>query len=266
MGGDTPELCVNCGMLPCKVDPTLPITLLFSKATRQVLCLEAGKDFVDMLMGFLTLPVGCIVKLLEQASMIHRPECKVAPRPSTPLVFPPDCPYTPAPKKGKNDSGEHFAMSSISNVFESVVRLDNKEMSMDKNCLVDPKPASPFGAGKLLDLHNVPAPNSTENSTESVDVANYYSCGNACSFYATTPATKCPKHKKKMSVPLKFVEGNVVSGSERGDENPQVSLNLTFNSHNYELKQELFSAKSHVHICMVVVYVWMLSNLQQPAS
>lgn len=226
--GDTPELCVNCGMPPCKVDPTLPITLLFSKATRQVLCVEAGKDFVDTLMGFLTLPVGCIVKLLEQASMIHRPECKLAPRPSTPLVFPPDCPYTPAPKKGKNDSGEHFAMSSISNVFESVVRLDDKEMSTAKNGLVDPKPAIPFGAGKMLYLHNTPAP-STENSTESVDVANYYSCGNACSFYATTPATKCPKHKKKMSVPLKFVERNVAlgaDGTDRGDENSQVSLDL----------------------------------------
>lgn len=216
---------MNCGMPPCKVDPTLPITLLFSKATRQVLCLEAGKDFVDTLMGFLTLPVGCIVKLLEEASMIHRPECKIAPRPSTPLVFPPDCPYTPGPKKGKNDSGEHFAMSSISNVFESVVRLDNKEMSMDKNCLVNPMPAVPFGAGKLLNLNPAPT-TSSENSTENVEAASYYGCGNACSFYATSANTKCPKHKKKMSVPLKFVEGSAASGSDRGDDSSQVSLDL----------------------------------------
>lgn len=220
-GPKSVDVCVNCGMPPCKVDPTLPITLLFSKATRQVLCLEAGKDFVDTLMGFLTLPVGCIVKLLEQASMIHRPECKIAPRPSTPLVFPPDCPYTPGPKKGKNDAGEHFAMSSISNVFESVVKLDSKEMSMDKMCLVDPKPAVPFGAGKLLNLNTAPTP-SSENSAENVEAASYYCCGNACSLYSTSANTKCPKHKKKMSVPLKFVEGSAASGSDPGDDNSQV--------------------------------------------
>lgn len=215
-----PELCINCGMPPCKVTLDIPITLLFSKATRQVLCLEAGKDFVDTLMGFLTLPVGCIIKLLEAASMIHRPECKLAPPPSAPLVFPPGTPYTPRPKKEKNDAGEHFAMSSIANILDSVVKLNDRAMAADKNCLVDPKPATPFGAGKLLLLHNTPR-SSNDQATQRSGVAMYYGCGNPCSFYSTTSATKCPKHKKKMSVLLKLVTRNAASGEntpELGDE------------------------------------------------
>ncbi|KAG0619677.1 hypothetical protein M758_4G156400 [Ceratodon purpureus] len=217
------ELCDHCGMPPCKVDPTISVTLLFSKATRQVLCLEAGKDFVDTLMGFLTLPIGCIIKLLEAASMIHRPECKLAPPPSVPLVFPPGLPYSPSPKKTKNAAGEHFAMTSIANILDSVVKLNDRAMAADKNCLVDPKPATPFGAGKLLYLNNTPRTSSTR-STQRSGGATYYACGNACSLYATTSATKCPKHKKKMSVPLKLVEANVTSArgtAELSDENFQ---------------------------------------------
>lgn len=226
MAGDseTQELCVNCGMPPCKRDDSIPITLLFSKATRQVLCVEAGKDFVDTLIGFLTLPVGRIIKFLEGASMIHRPECKVAPRPSTTVTFPPGCPYSPAPRKGKTDSGEHFAMSSISNILQSVAKLDDKEMMVEKNCLVDPKPATPFGAGKLLDSQSFI---SSGESTQGSEVANYYGCGNVCCFLTSNSATKCPKHKKKMNIPFKIVERNVASQSdaiEGSDEIPQVRL------------------------------------------
>ena len=222
-----PDLCANCGMPPCKVDPSIPITLLFSKATRQVLCLEAGKDFVDTLMGFLTLPVGCIIKLLEAASMIHRPECKIAPPLSAPLVFPPGLPYTPGPKKAKNHAGEHFAMSSVANILDSVVKLNNEAMTIDKSALVDPKPATRFGAGKILNLHNTPHTISDESTQGSSVDAMHYGCGNACSFYTTTSGAKCPKHKKKMSVPLKIVEENGASGgdTELGDEN-QVSLDI----------------------------------------
>jgi hypothetical protein len=216
------KLCVNCGMPPCKVDPAIPITLLFSKATRQVLCVEAGKEFVDTLMGFLTLPVGCIIKLLEEAAMIHRPECKMAPPLSPPLTFPPGTPYTPRLKKGENESGEHFSMSSISNIFGSVVRLDNKEMSANKTCLVDPKPLILFGAGKLLDLHNTPR-SSTDGSTASSEVSSFYGCGKACSFYTTNPATKCPEHKRKMSTLFKIVEpGQAGSGGDDSDANSLV--------------------------------------------
>jgi hypothetical protein len=216
------ELCVNCGLPPCKVDPTIPITLLFSKATRQVLCLEAGKDFVDTLLGFLTLPMGCIIKLLEEASMIHRPECKIAPPvPASPSGKP----YTPRPKQGKNDSSEHFSMSSISNIFESVVRLDMKEMSADKKCLVDPKPAIPFGAGKLMALPV--SPSTTGRSTVTTELPSYYGCGNACPFYTSRPGTKCPKHKKQMNVPFKMVEpGHVADANDQSDANSQVYMNF----------------------------------------
>lgn len=209
------ELCVNCGLPPRKVDPTIPITLLFSKATRQVLCLEAGKDFVDSLLGFLTLPMGCIIKLLEEASMIHRPECKVAPPPAAAGK-----PYTPRPKQGKNDSCEHFSMSSISNIFESVVRLDTKEMSTDKRCLVDPRPTIPFGAGKLLALPATPGSSDRSSLTES---PSYYGCGGPCNFYTSSAGTKCPKHKKKMNVPFKIVEpGHASDANEQSDANSQV--------------------------------------------
>lgn len=176
---------------------------------------------MDTLIGFLTLPVGRIIKFLEGASMIHRPECKVAPRPSTTVTFPPGCPYSPAPRKGKTDSGEHFAMSSISNILQSVAKLDDKEMMVEKNCLVDPKPATPFGAGKLLDSQSFI---SSDESTQGSEVANYYGCGNVCCFLTSNSATKCPKHKKKMNIPFKIVERNVASQSdaiEGSDEIPQ---------------------------------------------
>lgn len=249
------ELCVNCGLPPRKVDPTIPITLLFSKATRQVLCLEAGKDFVDTLMGFLTLPMGCIIKLLEEASMIHRPECGIAP----PLQASP----TIKPKKGKNDSSEHFFMSSISNIFESVVRLDTKEMSADKKCLVDPKPAIPFGAGKLLSL--TVTPSTTDRSTVSTEPRNYYGCGNACSFYTSGPATKCPKHKKKMNVPFKIVEpGHGVDANEHSDANSQVCLDMTpyvtfseFASGTVINKRSCSVQMNFCIACMTIVHILM---------
>jgi len=146
--------------------------------------------------------------------MIHRPECKIASLPGMPC--------TPKPKKGKNESGEHFFMSSISNIFESVGRLDTKEMSCDKKCLVDPKPVIPFGAGKLLALPVTPC--TTDRSTMSTEPPNYYGCGDVCSFYTTSPTTKCPKHKKEMNVPFKIVEH---AADEYSDANSQVCLDIS---------------------------------------
>jgi hypothetical protein len=45
----------------------IPVTIMYHRATRQVLFLEAGKDFVDLIMGFLTLPMGSIIKLLSES-------------------------------------------------------------------------------------------------------------------------------------------------------------------------------------------------------
>jgi hypothetical protein len=194
-----------------KEEETIGITLLFSKLSRQVLCVEAGKDFVDMLVGFLTLPMGCIVKLLTQAAMIHKPETYVvvlAPSspPPPPLLMPPSLPYTPSPKKAKQKCTEHFAMTSISNVFDSVVRFEASKMVIDKKCLLDPKPTNGF-AGKLLSSINSTPEGGVLASGSFSQSDNYYGCGQKCSFVTTVLGTKCPKHKsRKMETIMKLVE------------------------------------------------------------
>ena len=45
-------------------DKGISITLMYSKTSQQILFVEAGKDFVDLVVGFLTLPIGCVIKLL----------------------------------------------------------------------------------------------------------------------------------------------------------------------------------------------------------
>ncbi|CAM6070807.1 unnamed protein product [Sphagnum tenellum] len=201
-------ICQNCGMPSTKEEEIIGITLLFSKLSRQVLCVEAGKDFVDMLVGFLTLPMGCIVKLLTQAAMIHKPETYVvvlAPS-SPPLLMPPSLPYTPSPKKAKQKCNEHFAMTSISNVFDSVVRFEASTMVIDKKCLLDPKPMNGF-AGKLLSSINSTPKGGVLASGSFSQSDNYYGCGQKCSFVTTILGTKCPKHKsRKMETILKLVE------------------------------------------------------------
>ena len=43
---------------------SVQVTLLRCKSTGRVLFLEAGKDFVDTLISFLTLPLGTVIKLI----------------------------------------------------------------------------------------------------------------------------------------------------------------------------------------------------------
>lgn len=45
------------------------VTLLRCKSTGRVLFLEAGKDFVDTLISFLTLPLGTVIKLMLSQGM-----------------------------------------------------------------------------------------------------------------------------------------------------------------------------------------------------
>lgn len=44
---------------------SVQVTLLCCKSTGRVLFLEAGKDFVDTLISFLTLPLGTVIKLIS---------------------------------------------------------------------------------------------------------------------------------------------------------------------------------------------------------
>jgi hypothetical protein len=47
----------------------ISITLMYSKTSQQILFVEAGKDFVDLVVGFLTLPIGCVIKLLSESEL-----------------------------------------------------------------------------------------------------------------------------------------------------------------------------------------------------
>ena len=48
-------------------DKDILITLMYSRASQQVLFVEAEKDFVDLVVGFLTLSIGCAIKLLSES-------------------------------------------------------------------------------------------------------------------------------------------------------------------------------------------------------
>ncbi|KAG0592993.1 hypothetical protein KC19_1G296400, partial [Ceratodon purpureus] len=187
------EICENCGKPSRKQDDSIPITLLVSRASKQVVCVEVGKEFVDMLMGFLTIPISCLVRVLNNAAMIHRPdEIKIPPK------IPESVPYTPGPKK----SDPHFALTAIANVFDSVAKLEAEKMTVDKNTLLQAKPTFPFGAGKLLKTKGAPKEGEEMHYPDS----GFFSCGAACNFSTAIANTKCPKHKKPMLTPIKMVE------------------------------------------------------------
>lgn len=50
---------------------TLPLKVLVDKETNKVLFAEAGKDFVDVLLSFLTLPMGTIARLVAKDSKLE---------------------------------------------------------------------------------------------------------------------------------------------------------------------------------------------------
>lgn len=86
--------------------------------------------------------------------MIYRLECKVVFWFLIIVIFFFGCFYFLVFRKGKIDFGEYFVMSFIFNILQSVVKLDDKEMMVEKNCLVDLKLVMLFGVGKFLDLQS----------------------------------------------------------------------------------------------------------------
>lgn len=54
-------------MIQSNADKEILITLLYSKSSQKILFVEAEKDFVDIVIGFLTLPIGCAIKLLFES-------------------------------------------------------------------------------------------------------------------------------------------------------------------------------------------------------
>jgi hypothetical protein len=52
-------------------DDQVPLTVLVNKQKSEVVYAEAGKDFVDVLLSFLTLPLGTIARLVAKESNIE---------------------------------------------------------------------------------------------------------------------------------------------------------------------------------------------------
>ncbi|XP_073389787.1 uncharacterized protein [Physcomitrium patens] len=97
-------------MVQC-TDKNILVTLMYSKTSQQILFVEAGKEFVDLVLGFLTLPIGRVIKLLSDNSLI-------------------------TPK----------AVGGIANVFNSIQRLEAEEtLCTNKMMLVDLKPVHGLG-------------------------------------------------------------------------------------------------------------------------
>jgi hypothetical protein len=51
--------------------PTFDVTILRSKSTGQMIYLEAKKDLVDVLLSFLVLPVGTIMRVLNAQGLVN---------------------------------------------------------------------------------------------------------------------------------------------------------------------------------------------------
>jgi len=82
------------------------LRLLINKETERILYAEAGKDFVDLLFSFLTLPTGSVIKLLSASGR---------------------------PKK----------VACITSLYNSVEKLQTVFMKADKSHLLEPKVISP---------------------------------------------------------------------------------------------------------------------------
>ena len=51
--------------------PTFHVTILRSKSNGQMIYVEAEKDLVDVLLSFLVLPVGTIMRMLDAGGLVN---------------------------------------------------------------------------------------------------------------------------------------------------------------------------------------------------
>ncbi|KAG0592388.1 hypothetical protein M758_1G242400 [Ceratodon purpureus] len=152
-------------------DKGISLTLMYSKTSQQILFVEAGKDFVDLVVGFLTLPIGCVIKLLSENGMV-------------------------TPK----------TVGGIANVFKSIQRLEAEEtLCTNKKMLTDLKPV--YGLGYLATESELGI--SREGDLESSNSQGYFTCGASshCSFVSPRYGAKCPRHNKKMTTQCKMMDG-----------------------------------------------------------
>ncbi|CAI5457533.1 unnamed protein product [Closterium sp. Yama58-4] len=83
----------------------MKVNLLISKEEKQVMFLEAGKDFVDLLMSLLRMPVASLLKLLKETRVLNQ-----------------------GPKVG------------IFNVYSSTDKLEKSYLMVEKDVLLNPSP------------------------------------------------------------------------------------------------------------------------------
>ncbi|CAM6101596.1 unnamed protein product [Calypogeia fissa] len=152
----------------------LAVTLMFSnyKHGNNVLFLEAGKDFVDILLSFLTLPMGGIIKLLSYG-------------------------------RGSHFTTGMLDKEAIFKIYNSVDRMDDEKFCTSKKTLLDPKEASGFGSKLLQTDHS-----EQQEQSQNGDGDSYYSCGMVphCVCITKKLGRRCPRHGRKMQTLCKYVE------------------------------------------------------------
>lgn len=189
------------------LDEALTVSLLYSKVTGQVLCIETGKEFVDLLLGFLTLPLGCVVKLLTEGSLLEPQELSSSGAlerlglSSAQSTNSSSHGRAPHPRERQKDAAAPPPpLTSIANLYESVAKMEDPCLCVDKALLLDPRPVAAFG-GRLLPVFPMKA--KKEKAIE------YYCCGIACNFLCPKQGAKCPRHKRKMETPCKTVDEEI---------------------------------------------------------
>ncbi|KAG0598009.1 hypothetical protein M758_12G037300 [Ceratodon purpureus] len=139
---------------------TFKVTLFRSRKTKQVMFLEAGKDFVDTLFSFLILPMGTIIHILSQGVQYVSP------------------------------------FGGISCIFESV---DSTFLHLDKKYLVQPRPAV-VGCICPSSMVEFDLPLQTELVAANIMQPNQYSTpltvyrcvrGPACNLFSIKEGARC---------------------------------------------------------------------------
>ncbi|KAH9305746.1 hypothetical protein KI387_010150, partial [Taxus chinensis] len=88
------------------------VRFLINSKTRRIIYAEAGKDFVDLLFSFLTLPIGSVMKLLSESDFSKK-------------------------------------LASVTNLYDSMGSLPSQFMTADKSELQDPKFLSAYANNTL---------------------------------------------------------------------------------------------------------------------
>lgn len=146
------------------------LRLLINQKTGKILYAEAGKDFVDLLFSFLTLPTGSVIKLLSQ---LNRSEKRVG---------------------------------CLTNLYSSVEKLQNTFMDTDKSHLLDPKLMSTLPNG-ILRIQSAPTVyyvcGSQTNRGGCYELSPPTNCGGRTHYMTTQSGGRCPCGKD-MSYPVQL--------------------------------------------------------------